>query len=189
MLTGVTTRWLNCQPESRQRVYFANHTSHLDTLVLWAALPPEIRDLTRPAAAKDYWGRNKFLFYLAAKVFRAVLIKRENVSRDNNPLDLILEAIGERYSLIIFPEGTRHPGPDVGKFKSGLYHLGKRKPGLELVPVYIENLNRILPKGEFIPLPLLTCITFGPPLQVQEKETKECFLARAHEAVVSLKGL
>jgi len=187
LLTGASVRWVNCEPDPRQRVYFANHTSHLDTLVLWAALPKEIRDLTRPVAARDYWEVGRVRRYLARKVFHSVLIDRFHVTKHNNPLDLVLGAMGDRNSVILFPEGGRNPGPDVGEFKCGLYHVSKAKPNLELVPVYIENLNRILPKGEFLPVPLMSSITFGPPIRLMENEPKAVFLQRAREAVCSLK--
>jgi len=187
LITGASVRWVNCRPDARQRVYFANHTSHLDFTVIWAALPPAIRAVTRPIAAKEYWEKGKLRRYLAMKVFNAVLIDRTTVSRHNNPIDLMMTAMGERHSLILFPEGTRGTGDEIGPFKSGLYHLGKKKPEVELVPVYIDNLNRVLPKGEFLPVPLLSSISFGPPFQVLENEPKDVFLERAREAVRSLR--
>jgi len=187
ILTGSNVRWVNCQPDTCQRVYFANHTSHLDTLVLWAALPAEVRTLTRPVAARDYWKAGKIRFYLATRVFNAVLIEREHVSRQNNPLDVVLEAIGDRYSLILFPEGTRGLGPEVAPFKCGLYHLARARRDLELVPVYLENLNRILPKGEFLPVPLLSSILFGPPIRLMDNEPKAAFLERARQTLCSSK--
>ncbi len=186
-MTGLSVRWNGFTPSLRQRVYFANHTSHLDSLVLWAALPAPVRKLVRPAAAKDYWGANKALSYLATEIFNAVLIERNRVTRHNHPLESALEAMGERYSLIFFPEGKRNPGPEVGEFRGGLYHLRKMRPDLELVPVYIENLNRILPKGEFLPLPLLSSITFGSPIRAAKDEPKGRFLERARSAICNLK--
>lgn len=187
VFAGSSARWVNCQPDTRQRVYFANHTSHLDTLVVWAALPAEVRALTRPVAARDYWEAGKIRFYLATRVFNAALIDREHVSRKNNPLDVLLKAMGESHSLILFPEGTRSSGLEVGPFKCGLYHLARSRPDLELVPVYIENLNRILPKGEVIPVPLLSTVLFGRPIGVMENEPKAGFLERARQALCSLK--
>ena len=55
-LIGAYPRWMGSQPEARQRIYFANHASHLDTVALWSALPPPLRRTTRPVAARDYWG-------------------------------------------------------------------------------------------------------------------------------------
>jgi 1-acyl-sn-glycerol-3-phosphate acyltransferase len=187
-LSGASIRWMDVAPALRQRIYFANHTSHLDAVVLWSALPPEIRALTRPVAARSYWIRTRLRRYLSERVFHAILIEREGITRDTNPLPLILREMGERYSLILFPEGKRNPGPEVGVFKSGLFHLCRSRPDLELVPAYIDNLNRILPKGEFLPVPLLSGISFGPPLRLMDGEPKAEFLARAREAVCRLKG-
>jgi len=185
LIAGTSVRWVDCRPDARQRVYFANHTSHLDFVVIWSALPPAARAVTRPVAAQDYWERGRLRHYLASAVFNAVLIDREKVSARNNPVDRIIEAMGDRYSLILFPEGTR--GSEVGAFKSGLYHLCVRKADLELVPVYVENLNRILPKGEFLPVPLLSTVTFGPSIALKPGEPKGAFLERARSAVLNLR--
>ena len=187
-LSGASIRWMDVAPDLRQRIYFANHTSHLDAVVLWSALPPTIRALTRPVAARSYWIRTRLRRYLSERVFHAILIEREGITRDTNPLPLILREMGERYSLILFPEGKRNPGPEVGEFKSGLFHLCRARPDLELVPAYIDNLNRVLPKGEFLPVPLLSGISFGPPLRLVDGEPKAEFLARARDAVCRLKG-
>jgi hypothetical protein len=77
----------------------------------------------------------------------------------------------------------------MDEFKSGLYYLGKKRPDLELVPVYLDNMNRVLPRGEFLPVPLLSCITFGPPIWLEKGEPKAQFLERAREAVRRLKEL
>ena len=190
LLSGATIRWVGCEPDIRQRVYFGNHTSHLDSLVLWAALPPDVRAVTRPVAARDYWGSSRPHRRLVAWLFQAVLIERHSADAIERirQLDLLLEAMGERYSLIVFPEGTRGTGAEIAPFKSGLYHLSLKKPDLELVPVYLENLNRILPKGELLPVPMLSAVTFGPPLRIRHAEPKGVFLERAREAVRSLRA-
>src|ERR1700722_516241 len=53
-ITGENARCIGVAPETKQRIYFANHSSHLDVLIIWASLPPPIRDLTRPVGARDY---------------------------------------------------------------------------------------------------------------------------------------
>jgi 1-acyl-sn-glycerol-3-phosphate acyltransferase len=186
-LSGASVRWIDCQPDACQRVYFANHTSHLDALVVWSALPSAIRAMTRPVAAKDYWNAGPVRRYLAGRVFRAVLIDRTDIKVHKSPVDAMLREIGDRDSLIVFPEGGRSPGPEIGEFKSGLYYLCKRRPDLELIPVHIDNMNRILPRGEVLPVPLLTCISFGPPMWLEAGEAKTEFLQRAREAVRRLK--
>ena len=188
LTSGATLRWVDCQPDTCQRVYFANHTSHLDALVLWASLPKDIRSLTRPVAAKDYWDRGRLRRYIAS-VFNALLIDRKEIKVHQSPVDLMSKAIGDKYSLIVFPEGGRSADGETGSFKSGLYYLGKKRPDLELVPVYIDNLNRVLPRGEFLPVPLLSCITIGPPIWLEANESKADFLSRARQAVLNLKDI
>jgi 1-acyl-sn-glycerol-3-phosphate acyltransferase len=186
-------RWINCRPATRQRVYFANHTSHLDFVVLWSVLPRKLRTLTRPVAAKDYWnsGLRK---RIAVNAFHAVLVERsgkmaevDRASAARNTLETLLEALGTESSLIVFPEGTRGNGLEVGPFKSGIYHLWSKRPDLQFVPVYLSNLNRILPKGEFLPVPVISRVIFGPPLELAKDETKESFLEKAHTAVCALR--
>jgi 1-acyl-sn-glycerol-3-phosphate acyltransferase len=185
--SGASVRWLDSQPDTCQRVYFANHTSHLDAIVIWSALPPEVRSLARPVAAKDYWTAGRVRHYLATRVFNALLIDRTEIKVHQSPVDVMIREIGHRYSLIVFPEGGRTSGDEVGEFKSGLYYLCKKRPDLELIPVYIDNMNRILPRGEVLPVPLLTCISFGPPVWLEAGEPKVDFLRRAREAVLRLK--
>lgn len=187
LLSGATSRWIDCQPDTCQRIYFANHTSHLDALVVWASLPTEVRNLTRPVAAKDYWDRGPLRRYLANS-FNALLIDRKKIKVHNSPVDMLLREVGNTHSMIVFPEGGRNTSGEMGAFKSGIYHLSKKRPDVELVPVYIDNLNRVLPRGEFLPVPLLSCISFGPPIWLEPGEKKNSFLSRAREAVLNLRA-
>jgi 1-acyl-sn-glycerol-3-phosphate acyltransferase len=185
LLTGASVRWVGCRPEPRQRIYFGNHTSHVDGLLLWSALPPEIRVLARPVAAGDYWSGTYPARRLLMRLFGAVLVARDNAgpAERERQVETLLQAMGEWYSLILFPEGTRGAGPGIAPFKSGLYHLSLRRPGLELVPVHLDNVRRILPKGERLPVPMTCGVTFGPPVVLGAAEPKEAFLERAREAV------
>lgn len=191
LVAGAAGRWVDCEPSARQRIYYANHSSHLDILLLWASLPRAVRRLTRPAAARDYWDASPTRRYLARRVFHAILIDRP--SRGAGPraalqsIEDTLAGMGNTHSLIIFPEGTRGDGYEMAPFRSGIYYLARRLPGIELVPVYLENLNRILPKGELFPVPLLSSISFGRPLVLGAGEKKTEFLARARQAVADLK--
>jgi 1-acyl-sn-glycerol-3-phosphate acyltransferase len=195
LLTGVRPQWRGFYPDAKQRVYYANHTSHLDALIIWATLPSEVRAVTRPVAARDYWMKSAPRRYFSGKVFHAVLIDRP----ENNPtlplraslkvIDQMLDAMGEGCSLIVFPEGTRGSGADIKPFKSGLYYLASRRPALECVPVYLDNMNRILPKGEILPVPLLGTVTFGAPLRISPGEAKREFLERARQALLALRKM
>ncbi len=192
VLAGGNVRRVGFTPDERQRIYFANHASHLDFVLVWAALPPYLRAITKPVAAKDYWDRPGFRRYLGVKVFNAVLVDRQpalqtSMDRQPNALDILLEGLGDRHSLIIFPEGTRGDGLSIAQFKSGLYRLGKARPDVELIPAYINNLNRVLPKGEFVPVPMLASVSFGEPMHVGENEERNDFLDRARNAILELR--
>ena len=186
LISGASVRWLNCDPENYQRIYFANHTSHLDALVLWASLPRHIRTLTRPVAARDYWEKTRLRRHIASQL-NVVLIDRKDIKVHKSPVKFMIDAMGDTHSLIVFPEGRRNTGEEMIAFKSGLYHLARKRPDLELVPVYMDNLNRVLPRGEFLPVPLLSCITIGRPIWLENDEKKMDFLERARESVQRLK--
>ncbi len=193
LLCGAHPRWVGCAPEPRQRIYAANHGSHLDTLVIWSALPPALRQRTRPVAAADYWSRG-LRRRLAERVFRAVLIARGSAAPGSEEreagaraaVETTAAALDGGDSLILFPEGTRTRGPEVGPFKAGIWHLCRLRPDVEVVPVWLDNLKRVLPKGEFAPVPFVVGVTFGAPLRVSEDESKEAFLLRLRDAVVAL---
>ena len=137
-------------------------------------------------AAKDYWGKGGLRRYIATRGLNAVLIERARDGRHGDPLEPLAEALQHGDSLILFPEGTRGGGPLPAPFKSGLYHLAQRFPAVELVPVYLENLHRSLPKGAMLPVPLICTVRFGAALPRRAGEDKEDFLMRAREAVVAL---
>lgn len=193
LITGTVVQWRSDPRADVQRVYYGNHSSHLDFIVIWSALPPRLRRLTRPVAGGDYWDRGVVRRYLATQVFHAVLIDRRQPGGKVSPaatrasFDRLTEAMGERHSLIVFPEGTRSANGEIGPFKSGLFHLARARPDAELVPVYLENLNRILPKGEALPVPMLSRVVFGSPLPPVAGDDKAAFLAGAREALMQLK--
>ena len=193
LISGATARWTAPLDPMRQRVYFANHTSHLDFIIIWSSLPPAMRATTRPVAGADYWGKGPIRRYLSAKVFNAILIERptadsgSSLSAAAKSIESIAAGMGDHSSIIVFPEGTRSLTGEVLPFKSGLYHLLKLKPDLEIVPVYLSNMNRILPKGEVLPVPLIGRVIVGPPMRFDPTEDKQTFLTRAREAMLALR--
>jgi len=190
VMSGATVLWYESQPDdSCQRIYFANHTSHLDAMVIWAALPSAVRGKTRIVAAKDYWDADPFRRYISRSILKAVLIERENVSLKNTPIKVMADEMKDEYSLILFPEGGRSQDGTLGEFKSGLYYLCRRRPDLELIPIYLNNLNGILPRGKALPVPMLSRVIFGPPMWLEMDERKESFLERTRNAVLKLKQL
>ncbi|MES2531145.1 MAG: lysophospholipid acyltransferase family protein [Pseudomonadota bacterium] len=197
LLTGVRAIWSGTEPKAEQTVYFANHTSHGDFVLLWATLPPDLRSLTRPVAGQDYWEASALRRFIGEDVFRALMIRRDGsgagaatdgVAAPANPVEQMTEALHAGDSLIMFPEGTRNTGDDVLlPLKSGLYHLACACPQVRLVPVWIENLKRVLPKGKLVPIPLACSVRYGTPLVLGDGEDKRAFMDRARAAMLDLR--
>ena len=273
LLTGAQARWYGCPPKAEQRIYFANHQSHADLVMIWAALPEELRSITRPIAARDYWANTPFKRWITTEVFNAVYVERaatasatpaaapaepdaplppvqdaaaapqperiepsmepllplapmapavvditpeafdevqgrldlpappppppppaappavEPVPPAPDPLAPLVEALRSGDSIIIFPEGTRGHTGEPQKFKSGLYTLATMFPEVVLVPAWIDNVQRVMPKGEIVPVPILCSVTFGAPIRVEEGEERRPFLDRARAAVIALRDV
>lgn len=188
LLTGAQARWYGCPPVAEQRIYFANHQSHADLVMIWAALPHELRAITRPVAARDYWTKTPLRQWITTAVFNAVYVDRER-KEDVDPLAPLEEALARGDSIIIFPEGTRGSGEEPQSFKSGLYSLAMKFPDVVLVPAWIANIHRVMPKGEVVPVPILCSVTFGAPVRVGEGEERRAFLDRARAAVIALRDV
>jgi len=187
ILTGAVARshGFTFEPE-KQRIYYANHTSHLDTVLLWSMVPKAQRSRVHPAAAKDYWWSSRLRTYLAERVFHAVPVVRQRESATDNPIAALHEVLAKGESLILFPEGTRGDGSAVQPFKSGLYHLVAAHPQVELVPVYIQNLNRVMPKGGLLPVPIFCTLQYGAPFTLAAGESKADFIQRAQKSLEEL---
>jgi 1-acyl-sn-glycerol-3-phosphate acyltransferase len=188
VLTGSQARWHGCPPKAEQRIYFANHQSHADLLLIWAALPRDLRSITRPIAAQDYWTRTPFKRWITTAVFNAIYVSRERQA-DQDPLEPLFDALDRGDSIILFPEGTRGSAEEPAPFKSGLYNLALKYPDLVLVPTWINNVQRVMPKGEVVPVPVLCSVTFGAPVRLDAGEDRRVFLDRARSAVVTLRDV
>ena len=239
-LTGSQARWYGCPPKAEQRIYFANHQSHADMVLIWAALPEELRSITRPIAAKDYWTKTPFRQWITTAVFNAVYVDRQATPArpaapvaadpaggldaaamasastdtamaggpdpspeapprapspeelraalpDSDPLAPLVRALQSGDSIVIFPEGTRGHGDEPQPFKSGLFKLAQMFPQVVLVPAWINNVQRVMPKGEVVPVPILCSVTFGAPIVLEAGEERRPFLDRARSAVVALR--
>ena len=173
--------------KDRQTVYFANHTSNGDGVLIWISLPQALRRKTRPVAAADYWLKTPLRAFIGRDVFNVLSIERVAEGRNVDPITLMAAAVDEGASLIIFPEGRRNEGADkLLSLKPGIFHLAKKRPQIELVPVWINNLSGVMPRGEVIPVPLICTLTFGAPLTLFPVETKDEFMARARTALLDL---
>jgi 1-acyl-sn-glycerol-3-phosphate acyltransferase len=266
LLTGAQARWYGCPPKAEQRIYFANHQSHADLVMIWAALPEELRSITRPIAARDYWANTPVKRWITTEVFNAVYVERQAAAgspsapvvpvaaetpvqtveapaaaeriepsmepllprsapvdtapvrteiqgeldlpaqpvsipeapaappvlpaaREADPLAPLIDALRSGDSIIIFPEGTRGHTGEPQKFKSGLSALATQFPEVVLVPAWIDNVQRVMPKGEIVPVPILCSVTFGAPIRVEAGEERRPFLDRARAAVIALRDV
>lgn len=241
-LTGSQARWYGCPPKAEQRIYFANHQSHADMVLIWAALPEELRTITRPIAAKDYWTKTPFRQWITTAVFNAVYVDRQGTPAraapaapsgavgvlepmaraaadadtamaggpdpspeapprapspeelraalpPTDPLAPLVQALESGDSIVIFPEGTRGHGDEPQSFKSGLFKLAQMFPQVVLVPAWINNVQRVMPKGEVVPVPILCSVTFGAPIALERGEERRPFLDRARAAVLALRDI
>ncbi len=188
VLTGSQARWYGCPPKAETRIYFANHQSHADLVLIWAALPRDLRAVTRPIAARDYWTKTPFRQWITTRVFNAIYVSRER-SANEDPLEPLIEALGRGDSIILFPEGTRGNAEEPQSFKAGLFNLALRFPQGVLVPTWINNVQRVMPKGEVVPVPVLCSVTFGAPVRVEQGEDRRVFLDRARAAVLALRDV
>ncbi|HLO92814.1 MAG TPA: lysophospholipid acyltransferase family protein [Burkholderiaceae bacterium] len=187
LITGAQGHWKGCPPMAEQRIYFANHQSHFDWVLIWASLPRELRAATRPIAARDYWTSSPLKTWLTRDVFNAIYVSRTRSTPDEDPLEPLVEALSKGDSLVIFPEGTRSNKGEPQAFKAGLFHLAEQFPQVKLIPTWIDNVQRVMPKGEVVPVPILCTVTFGAPMQLKEGEDKRAFLERARAEVMALK--
>ena len=214
LITGAQGHWYGCPPKAEQRIYFANHQSHFDWVLLWAALPRDLRGVTRPIAAREYWTASPLKHWITREIFNAVYVSREKkpaaplvsptalegtselpsdgpaeAGADEDPLEPLLEALRHGDSLVIFPEGTRGHASEPAPFKSGLYALARAFPEVQLIPAWIDNVQRVMPKGEVVPVPILCTVTFGAPVALAANEERRAFLDRARDAVIALRSV
>jgi 1-acyl-sn-glycerol-3-phosphate acyltransferase len=185
LITGAQGHWYGSPPKAEQRIYFANHQSHFDWVLIWASLPHDLRAQTRPIAARDYWTSSPLKHWITREVFNAVYVSRIR-TEDEDPLEPLVDALRNGDSLVIFPEGTRGNKGEPQAFKAGLYHLAEQFPDVQLIPTWIDNVQRVMPKGEVVPVPILCSVTFGAPMTLAAGEDKRVFLDRARSAVLAL---
>lgn len=191
VLAGHQVHWHEQIPVGKPIVFYANHSSHLDGVMVWTSLDAAWRARTRIVAARDYWAASWARRYVGNRIFPLTLIERaapaDEVAAKAQRAAIqqqLADVLASGRSLILFPEGTRGSGEAVQPFKSGLYHLSQSCPDAVLVPVWLRNLHRVLPKGEVLPVPTQSSIRFGAPLPRQSAEDKDAFLVRARAALL-----
>ena len=146
-----------------------------------------MRARTHAIAAAEYWGKSRLRRYIAEDMLSSVLIHRQWTEESQNPISIMLSVLDQGHSLILFPEGTRNTTDEpLLPFRSGLYNLSMARPEVELIPCWIENMSRVLPKGQFLPVPLLCRVVFGPAVTITPGEERRAFLERARQTLLAL---
>lgn len=189
LVTGARSLW-HSQPQLQPTVYFANHNSHADFALVWATLPRPVRRITRPVAGADYWLAKPLRRFVGVEVINALMIARDGGGRvrENNPVRQMAAALEEGSSLIMFPEGTRNMSEKpLQEIKSGIFHLAKACPNARFVPVWIDNVQRVLPKGILVPIPLACTVRYGAPLQFAADVNKKVFLELVRDSLLNLR--
>ncbi len=161
MFIGLRVRGREHLPTDGPFILVANHSSHLDTASLLSLFPLRRLWKIQPVAAADYFERNKLVSMLSKACFNILPIARKGLTPETNPLPKMEAALRAGNALIIFPEGTRGTGEAVSHFHSGIAHLVERCPDIPVVPAYLVNMGRSLPKGEWIPLPFFCEVRLG----------------------------
>jgi 1-acyl-sn-glycerol-3-phosphate acyltransferase len=184
LFIGLRLRGREHVPATDPFVLVANHTSHLDTVALLSMFSLARLHRIRPVAAADYFERTRLVSFLSHALFNVLTVARTHVGRDNNPLEGMLAALHAGQSLILFPEGTRGRGGEPGHFLPGVAHLVEKAPDVPVVPAYLLNMGRALPKGSILPVPFFCEVRLGPALY--PKGSRQEILGELERAVAKL---
>jgi 1-acyl-sn-glycerol-3-phosphate acyltransferase len=146
-----------------QFILVANHNSHLDACSLMNLFPLHRLHNIHPVAAGDYFLSNPILAWVSTTLLNIIPIPRDNITKTNNPITKMGEALDQGKSLILFPEGSRGQPEVMSEFKTGIAHLIKKYPTIPVIPVFLKGMGKSLPKGEAILVPFFCDAVIGEP--------------------------
>ena len=143
-------------------VMVANHSSHLDALVLATALPPRLRSMAFPIAAGDTFFKTPLAAAWSAQFLNALPMWRHNCGR-HALQELRARLMEEPCGYLLFPEGTRSRTGQMASFRAGLGMLvaGVNAP---VVPCHLRGTFAALPPGRTLPRRTRIEVRIGPPL-------------------------
>ena len=157
----------------KQFIIIANHNSHMDTMAIMSAIPSRYIHRVHPIAARDFFGGSLFKKFLMRYLVNATLIKRDRTDPENDPIDSMDKMLKKSRSLILYPEGSRGIPGVMSNFKKGLGYLIQRNPDVDVIPVYLDNVYKTLPKGKKLILPYNCSINFGEPIKFNSYELED----------------
>ncbi|CAN5434841.1 lysophospholipid acyltransferase family protein [soil metagenome] len=188
-MTGADVSGRERLPLKGPAIVAANHSSHVDTLLLLAIFPSRALARVRPAAAADYFLKDPVIGWFSRHVIGIVPVARRGFGRDEDVLAPARAALAAGDIVVVFPEGTRGDGEDgdgMGQLKSGVARLAEAFPDAPVTPVWIQGAGRVLPKGETIPVPLNCAVLVGEPLAWEGD--RHAFMAKLRAALLALKA-
>jgi 1-acyl-sn-glycerol-3-phosphate acyltransferase len=119
-------------------VYASNHTSYMDTPVIFSALPFQFRIL----AKKELWPIAFIGWYLDRS--GQIPIDTVNPRATLSSLGLGVKALRSGMPLFVFPEGARTPSGELQSFLSGAAYLAIRAQ-VPVVPIALSGVYDLLP--------------------------------------------
>lgn len=164
-------------------IFAANHHSHVDAPLMITSIPEPWRHRLVVGAAADYFFGTRLTATASALGLGAIPIDRSRVNRRS--ADLAAALLGDRWSVLIFPEGGRSPDGWGQPFRGGAAYLGIRT-GTPVVPVHIDGAGAIWGKGAKKITPGATKVVFGAPLVPGPDEDTRHFGDRIERAVAQL---
>ena len=142
-------------------ILVANHSSHVDTVLLLTIYPSKALDRVRPAAAADYFLKGRLMSWFSRNILAIVPVARDRAGSGEDVLAPAREALAAGDIVLIFPEGTRGDGEEMSKLKSGVARLAAAFPDAPVTPIWLQGAGRVLPKGAHVPVPLNCTVLVG----------------------------
>jgi 1-acyl-sn-glycerol-3-phosphate acyltransferase len=187
VFTGVDVAGREHLPTDGPAIIAANHSSHVDTLLMLAIFPSRTVLKVRPAAAADYFLKTPLTSWFSRNIIGIVPVARDRVREGEDILAPAREALARGEIVVVFPEGTRGSNPDeMGRLKNGVARLAEAFPHAPVIPVWIQGAGRVLPKGAVIPVPMNCWVGAGPPVRWDGHRT--AFMEALREGLMGLKA-
>ncbi len=153
-------------------IFIGNHSSHLDSLVLLHSLPERYKRRLTFGGAADRWFLKGRKGYAKQGWYNSLALNTFPVRRGagSATLDYPKWLLDRKWSVMIFPEGTRSSTGKMGKFRHGVSILALDRK-VPVVPIYMEGLAAIRPKGAAAAGRGPVTVKIGKPLHFAEGTT------------------
>jgi 1-acyl-sn-glycerol-3-phosphate acyltransferase len=167
-------------------VIIANHSSHFDSPVVYTALPGRIRNkLAMAAAADKFFGSRKKRVWWQSLFQNAFPVHRGGGTKQ---LDYPMSLLRSGWSILIYPEGGRSKTGQIARFKAGPAIMAMQAK-VPVIPIYMDGLRAIMPKGQREPRPGPVFARIGKPISLEGVASVGEATALLENAMRELAGL